>query len=90
MSDSNGNNESIIFKIRLKNLYSYSKQSLAPAVSTVGFSLLIECMQNSVFHNLDKVRVFIKKCFFLSAIDAYHHTYGQYLIFDFWTNQLMN
>jgi hypothetical protein len=38
MNDSNRNNESVILKIGLKNLYSYSKQSLAPAVSTVGFS----------------------------------------------------
>ena len=30
--------KSIILKNRLKFLYSYSKQSLAPAVSTVGFS----------------------------------------------------
>jgi len=37
MNDSIRNNESIISKQRLKNLYSYSKQSLAPAVSTVGF-----------------------------------------------------
>jgi hypothetical protein len=37
MSDSIVNKESIIVQKRLKNLYSYSKQSLAPAVSTVGF-----------------------------------------------------
>jgi len=40
MSDSTGNKESIIVQHRLKNLYSYSKQSLAPAVSTVGFFFL--------------------------------------------------
>jgi len=37
MNDSNNNKGSVIPKHRLKNLYSYSKQSLAPAVSTVGF-----------------------------------------------------
>jgi hypothetical protein len=37
MNDSGKDKESIIPKNRLKNLYSYSKQSLAPAVSTVGF-----------------------------------------------------
>ena len=34
--------KSIILKNRLKFLYSYSKQSLAPAVSTVGFSFFIK------------------------------------------------
>ena len=33
---------SIILKKRLKYLYSYSKQSLAPAVSTVGFFFFIK------------------------------------------------
>lgn len=35
--------ESIINQLRLKFLYSYSKQSLAPAVSTVGFFFLKAC-----------------------------------------------
>ena len=53
--------KSIILKKRLKFLYSYSKQSLAPAVSTVGFSFfinegrnrLILNMQNSFSHEKD-------------------------------------
>ena len=54
MCDSAVNQESIIVKHRLKNLYSYSKQSLAPAVSTVGFFFLLGnitfCPHRSVFH----------------------------------------
>jgi hypothetical protein len=42
MNDSIIDSESIIEKNRLKNLYSYSKQSLAPAVSTVGFFFFME------------------------------------------------
>jgi hypothetical protein len=42
MNDSTQITESIISKNRLKNLYSYSKQSLAPAVSTVGFLLFVK------------------------------------------------
>jgi hypothetical protein len=44
-------------KIRLKNLYSYSKQSLAPAVSTVGFFLLRQVMFDK--SNKSKAQLFL-------------------------------
>ena len=95
MSDSIGNKESIIVKHRLKNLYSYSKQSLAPAVSTVGFFFIV----NNSLQSLNKTQNLLKKAKVLyssscnlllsySTLMCITNTNEQYLIFDIWTNHI--
>jgi len=95
MSDSIGNKESIIVKHRLKNLYSYSKQSLAPAVSTVGFFFIRKNLLHSFNKNynlLTKVKVFYSRYHSLllsgSTLMCITNTNEQYLIFDIWTNHI--
>jgi hypothetical protein len=74
MNDSKPKNESVISKNRFKFLYSYSKQSLAPAVSTVGFFL---CARKKAID---------KKIFVMLTIDVHQpHAWLQYLIFGIFT-----